>query len=436
MNSTLFTFPTGSSVNLDSIGKIFDVIWSNLSTTILESTLEREDVNWNVDDINLFLSSMLVMGLTPQPSIEDYFKQDQMGIFGSKWMQKRFTEHKWSYMHSHLHFEPKQCIDILHSNSQNAWNLNQVLVVDEMIVPFTGRWKWIQYVKGKPHNTGLKIYCLADSNYYLWDFWLYEGTDSLQSSKPDDIVLDFVHKSLKDGHKPHIIVADSYYGSLKLAEEIHKLKLGCLFSCKSDRPNKLFSDYLHKNLHKEEFSSIQNSSISAMTYYDKAKVNLITNIFNTNKTISNSENTKKLPLGIYWYRKWLGGVDHFDRWLHLYLTQHRNIKWTQALLAALLKIALNNTHILAIDSGIATDLKNTTLEVINHLSGSHTLRNDSNRPVYMKKTTGWGHFPKELDKSKNCANCKSNKSKSKTTFMCAICEVPLHPKCWIEYHEK
>jgi hypothetical protein len=76
------------------------VIWSDISTHILEETKKRENVNWNVDDINLFLASQLVMGLTPEPSIEDYFKIDSDGIFGSNWMKQRFTASWWSNIHS------------------------------------------------------------------------------------------------------------------------------------------------------------------------------------------------------------------------------------------------------------------------------------------------------------------------------------------------
>ena len=71
------------------------------------------------------------------------------------------------------------------------------MIVDEMLIPFTGRWKYVQYIKGKPHNTGLKMFCLADLNYYLWDFWLYEGIDSERLSKPMNIVLDFASNATK-----------------------------------------------------------------------------------------------------------------------------------------------------------------------------------------------------------------------------------------------
>ena len=87
-----------------------------MSENILKSTLEKEQIDWGVEHINLFLASLLTIGLAPQPSIVDYFKQDERGIFGSLWMQQRFTEHKWSYMHSHLHFDTKECMDTLRKN--------------------------------------------------------------------------------------------------------------------------------------------------------------------------------------------------------------------------------------------------------------------------------------------------------------------------------
>jgi hypothetical protein len=324
----------------------------------------------------------------------------------------------------------------LRQNAQTAWNLGQVLVVDEMMRTFTGKWRHIQHVKGKPHDTGLKFYGMTDDSSYLWDFWLFQGAESERKHTPTDIVIDFAKNAIKDYAKTHIVVVDSYYGSLKLALELQKLNLGFLMSCKSDRPAFLFSHYLHQGLNKGEFASVQNRQFSAMTFYDKAKVNLLSNVINTNKTINNSSNSKSLPLGIYWYRKWLGGLDHFDRWLHLYLMQHRSMKWTQVLLSTLLKIAVNNTHILAINMGFQTDLKQTTLDIIDHLKNSYSVREEAKRPAYQRRKSGWGHFPTEIEKSKDCAQCISMERRSKTTFKCPICEVPLHPKCWKEYHEK
>ena len=440
LKETLFSFPTGPNYeylnDCNTTGKIFDIMWSGISSHILDYTLSREmEMECNINDINLLLASQLVMGLTPQPSIVDYFKHDDTGIFGSLWMQQHFTREKWKYLNSNIHFQPRVTIQMLRSNVQMLWNLDQILIVDEMMVPFTGRWKWIQFVKGKPHDTGLKFYGLTDFNFYLWDFWLYEGSESERSGKPTDIVMDFATNVTKIQHKPHIIVADSYYGSLNLAQQLHNMKLGCLFSCRADKPTDLFTGYLHNGLTKGNFNHINNRTFSAITYYDKAKVNLLTNVFLGNRMIYDSTKQKSLPISLYWYRKWLGGLDHFDRWLHLYLKPHRNIKWTQALLPALLKIAVGNTNIIANRMELSENLKDTTLQLIQHLTSNHTLRTNENRPIYQIKKTGWGHFPEEISKKRPCAHCLSLKVKSSTTFKCQICDVALHPKCFKNYHE-
>jgi len=246
-----------------------------------------------------------------------------------------------------------------------------------------------------------------------------------------NIVLDFISNAIRQQHKPHFVVADSYYGSLKLAEKLHEMKLGCLFSCKSDRPANLFSKLLHDDLKKGDFNYTNNKQFSAMTYFDKAKVNLITNLFLTNKIAQNSTGSKSMPLGLYWYRRWLGGVDHFDRWLHLYLQQHRNIKWTQALLPALLKIAVGNTNIIANNFEFDTTLKGTTIEIIKHLAKNTTFRKEKGANGVKR---GFEHFPQLIDGKKLCVSCLKNGSKSSTTYICKVCQVSLHPKCFESYH--
>lgn len=281
----------------------------------------------------------------------------------------------------------------------------------------------------------MKLYCLADSSKYLWDFWLYTGEESERRHKPDEIVMDFVSNVERlQSRKTHVMVVDSYYGSLKLAEWLHAAQWGALLSCKADRPAFLFLSYLHKEMKKEDVYGIDNKNFSAISYYNKAKVNLITNLFDAFPFVKNQFD-QNIPKGIYEYRQYLGNVDHFDRWLHLYLQHHRNIKWTQALLNGLLKMAVNNTLIICIEKSLALELKTVTLEVINHLAGKHTTRKQF-RSSKLKRTSGGEHFPEEVGRG-SCIHCFIEKNiRSSTRFKCTTCKKYLHPKCWINYHSK
>lgn len=232
--------------------------------------------------------------------------------------------------------------------------------------------------------------------------------------------------------QPYVVVADSYYSSLELAEELTERKLPCILSCRADRPTGLFSSYLHSRLQKKETNYVYNSKFSAISYFDKAKVNLITNYFRAD--IIKKINGFKLPIGIHQYRSLLGPLDHFDRQLHLYFPEIRNIKWTQALLNGVFKIAVNDTNVIAQEKGFTDSLRSTELQLIDHLTQNYTWKNPSGRPSHKLRTTGWGHFPKKQTETKRCVQCIKNGKKSNTTYICDICKVYLHPECMSEYH--
>ena len=278
------------------------------------------------------------------------------------------------------------------------------------------------------------MYCLADSSYYLWDFWLYQGKESTRIHSPKQIVLDFAdimvqHHSLQ----PFIIVADSYYGSLEAAYALHYKKLGFLFSCKKNMPSRIFSQHLHTLIQKSQWQEIHNREMSAITFWDKAKVNLLTNIMNGGKSITNSSKTLTLPASLYYYRKWLGALDHHDRQLHAYYPNHKNFKWHNAFLNGILKIAVNNTWIIANELKMDLSLKEVEYLIIKHLTGSHSLRKDNLVPLTNLRYDHSNHWPISTKKG-SCVHCKSNDKNSSSSYMCSKCNVRLHINCFKEYH--
>lgn len=163
LSDQIWSFPDGiideDLENSLSISKVFDVLWSPASQHLAAMTGAREStLQCDKKTIDLFLASILVTGLSPSPEIEFYFKQDSTGIFGNKWMQDHFTAKKWHELNSHIHLDPLYLCDILRENYQKIYSPQQILVVDEMMMPFQGRWKSIQHVRGKPHNTGLNSF--------------------------------------------------------------------------------------------------------------------------------------------------------------------------------------------------------------------------------------------------------------------------------------
>jgi hypothetical protein len=210
--------------------------------------------------------------------------------------------------------------------------------------------------------------------------------------------------------------------------------LGFLLSCKANAPSPLFSQWLHKTIKKGEVTRIENSRISAITYSDRAKLNLLTNLFSASEWIKNKSSSKQLPKGVYYYRQWLGGLDHVDKSLQMYMPQHKNLKWHQPLFLGLLEIALHNTWTIARYFRPDLPLKDVHTEMVKYLAGNHTLREDDKKPQSLKRYDNVGHYVDKSTKSK-CVNCLSEGKQSNTPYICIKCGVHLHPaKCFINYH--
>jgi len=68
----------------------------------------------------VYLSAILITGLTPEPAIEDYFKRDLNGIFGSTWMQQHLTCKIWHQFHVHTHFDPNEIMKQFNINIKSC----------------------------------------------------------------------------------------------------------------------------------------------------------------------------------------------------------------------------------------------------------------------------------------------------------------------------
>jgi len=64
---------------------------------------------------------------------------------------------------------------LLKARFNSVYMPGSVITIDETIVPWRGRLSFRQYVPGKSQKYGVKIYKVADTNGYTWNFIIDTG---------------------------------------------------------------------------------------------------------------------------------------------------------------------------------------------------------------------------------------------------------------------
>ena len=96
------------------------------------------------------------------------------------------------------------------------------MALDEALIAFTGHAVFCQYIRGKPHPYGIKVFVLTNSKTgYVYRLRIYFGkdTDLMQDSSllhATHVVLTLVEPLQGLGHH---VITDRFYSSPELAKE-------------------------------------------------------------------------------------------------------------------------------------------------------------------------------------------------------------------------
>lgn len=127
------------------------------------------------------------MGLVQIPEIEHYWSKSK--LFGSEVIQNTMSRDRFELLLKFLHFSNNQeeyadqdrlfklrpLLDLLRARFKSVYVPGSVIYIDETMVPWKGRLLFKQYIPGKAHKYGVKIYKLAATNGYTWNFRIYTG---------------------------------------------------------------------------------------------------------------------------------------------------------------------------------------------------------------------------------------------------------------------
>lgn len=171
---------------------------------------------------------IFLFGLVHMPLSRNYWEAGP--LYGNTLARMAMTGKRFFEIRASLKFSLNHIYKTITEKTQLYYTPSRHVSVDELLLPFKGRYRFRQHVRGKPNQTGLKYYCLVDSKGVVYAFWLYQG----EQPPTKELVMGLVHTLPKRGYVVH---TDTYFGGAKLAEELQREGKYFTMACRSDRPS-------------------------------------------------------------------------------------------------------------------------------------------------------------------------------------------------------
>lgn len=341
--------------------------------------------------------------------------------------------------------------------------------IDEGMIPFSGRRApCIKVLPNKPMSTGFKVYMIVDhqtkfmQNFYLDDNSLNaKNCENLVGRMKGQIVLRFL-ANIKQKHL-HFF-CDRWYTNIELVEELKRRQFHftgtwkyspAQFRLRSKKP----TNATPRGSTRGFFTNFQ---IQAWGYMDNGAVYMLdTRYGGKMATIYRRLNSDKVafpaPKCLQMYNEKMGGVDTYDK---LRVNQrryysiemiHPSRKYTHKIFYALMDMITANCFCVhrSISGNQQLTHSQFILEVSEHflnvqswINGKGSKRSNLENiislhkiilsPIDLKEKRCKGHT------RRICVYCAEQKVKTdkRTTFMCEICNIYMHPECFTPYHNR
>jgi len=194
----------------------------------------------NKEDMESFIGLLLWMRLVKMPSIKSYWRRSQ--LFRNSVAPLIMARNRFELILRMWHFADnseanddgrlhkiRNLVNLLVAKFQQAKVPGEHLVVDETMIPFRGRLKFRQYLPGKSHKYGVKVFKLCDRSGYTYNLDIYSGKGDGQAT---EVVMKLSEPYLDAGRT---MCTDNYYTSLPLADCLLSKKTHLVGTVRSNR---------------------------------------------------------------------------------------------------------------------------------------------------------------------------------------------------------
>ena len=325
-------------------------------------------------EIEQVIGIFFQMGLVSMPGIRPYWESETRYHPIANIMSRN----RFQLLLTVLHFVDNLSVSDETKKSDKLWKIRpwldklrqnclQVIPeeknsVDEMMVPFKGTFSGIkQYMRGKPHPWGFKIWCRTGASGMLYDFDVYQGSNPANKKNTEfGLAADVVIKlcSTLPKQKNYKVYADNYFTGLPLVKHLQNEGIHYVGTIRNNRlPNCNLLD--EKSLKEKgrgafDWRVEQNAELTAVRWYDTRAVTLLSSYLGPHpldKVRRWSKSSREFveidrPKIVSEYNCFMGGVDLLDSFLAKYRYHMKSKRWYLYIFWYTIKIGLINAWLL------------------------------------------------------------------------------------------
>ena len=156
--------------------------------------LMRKWKDTNAKQIEKFFEIIIIMGIVQLPQLRLYWSKDPM--CRNELIVRSMTRNRFDLLLKCLHFcnnadindntkklfKVEKVMNLAIAQFIQAANPGKDVVIDETMIPWRGRLSFRQYIPGKAHKYGVKLYKLCTVEGYTWNLKVYCEKDARASS--------------------------------------------------------------------------------------------------------------------------------------------------------------------------------------------------------------------------------------------------------------
>jgi len=403
-----------------------------------------------------YLATVILMGIHRLPEYKDHFSKDQ--LLGSA-VQKFITQWNYEKICGFLHASEvgkkgkEKIVDVINdimSKSQKYYYPGTSVTIDERMISYKGKSRFVVYEPAKPTRYGFRPYVLSDhKSGYTYALQLLEDLEeSNDGSKIYNLVMNFMNCLNRNNlsGKKHILATDGLYTSEKLLTEDSFYFIGSIRYNRIKTQHSEITKPLKNGEYQYYYKKINGKYILLTKYMDNKLILIVSNFLNSSNTLNRFRwdkkemkfVKKKYPEVIKTYSNLMKGVDIGNQLISYYELRHKTYKWWKRILFHLIDISIVNSFIIykKVRDDKTITQKQFRLDIIRAISYKYGII-PIFKPLVKTKTM---HLIKRAEKRGSCTHCSKTKNfitaRTPTSlYICPDCNVHLCVECFEIYHK-